>query len=150
MKKVIIGVMIFCLSYSAFARSELASNFIEKVKIAANGDGVISEAIDIKCPTKSASGRLLITKASYDYGSSKGAFIFSNTDDAPAILMSITTQFHNDDFSSDKVDGYEFGFKMHGGQLFVTVMKDGKASAGVNVNGTSGVAKVKCKVIKPE
>lgn len=150
MKRIIIGAVLSCITSLALAKNDIAYRFIENVKSAADGDEVLSENVTIDCPAKSGSGRILITKASYEYGNSKGAFIFKNPNDSEAIMTSLATKLHNDDFTSDEVDGFEFGFKMPSGQFFVTVMKDGNATVGANVNGTSGVTEIKCKVVGPQ
>lgn len=143
--------MIFtALPVTVSAANSLATNFVDTVKNAADGNGELSEAIDILCPAKSASGRIFITHADYDYGKSKGVFIFKNTADIPANMMSIATQFHNDDLNSDLVDGYEFGFKIPKGQFFVTLMKNGNVTVGLNADGESEITEVKCKVINPQ
>jgi opacity protein-like surface antigen len=148
-KKIFMSAALFCIASASFAQSSQALNFINSIQSAADGDEVLSESVFIECPAKSGSGQLLVTKASYDYGKSKGAFIFKNTDDSPAIMTHLSAVLHDDDLNSDKVDGFEFGFKIHGGQFFVTVLNDGIAKVGVNANGKSGVDEVTCKVVDP-
>lgn len=144
--------MLLALSFSIFAFSTLAKSnpvaeaFVSDVKRAAETDGVIHKSIDIVCPAPSASGTLLLTKATYDFGKSQGAYVFKEERGPNAKLDWIGAKTKGDDFSSEEIEGYEFGFTMPNGQFFLTVNKTGKIKAGVNVNGTSGVKEVSCKL----
>lgn len=117
------------------------------MKRAADGDGQLSEQIIIDCPAPSASGTFLITKATYDVGSNLGVFVFKNGQGAEARLNWIAAKFKDDDFTSGKVVGFEFGFTMPKAQFFITVMNNGIVKAGVNKNGTSGIEEITCKAV---
>jgi hypothetical protein len=123
------------LSYSA--QSTDADSFVSDVKKAAE--------TDVSCPAPSASGTFLLTKATYDFGKSMGVYVFKNGPNAK--LDWIGAKNKGDDFSSEEIVGFEFGFTMPNGQFFLTINKNGKIKAGVNVNGTSGVKEISCKLV---
>lgn len=150
MKKAIIAVISCLMTYGAAAKdNDLTSHFIDEVKAAADRGNPLTASIDIDCPAPSASGKLLITKASYEVGKSLGVYVFKNGN-RNASLDWLGSEFPDDDFASDTITGMNFGLTMPGGQFFITVMKSGLVKAGVNANGTSGIKEVECKAIKPE
>lgn len=146
MNKFIILVLVSLSALPAIAKNTVAENFIENVKKAADTNGEISTSVNVICPAPSASGVLLLTHADYEYGKSKGVYDFKNTSDTPLNLKSITAKTKDDDLMSDDVIGWEFGFIMPGGQFFITILQSGKAIAGVNKNGTTGITEINCKV----
>lgn len=150
MNKTVMALIIAAISFPVLSKSSLTGDFVKDVQSAIDSNGESSSSIDIVCPAQSASGKLLVTYASYDYGKSKGVFVFKNTDSIPAAMTSITPVFPGGNLDSPVIDGWEFGFKMPNGQLFVTVLKNGKVKAGVNKNGTSGVTEINCKVARPD
>lgn len=131
------------LSYAA--KSTIAESFVFDVKKATESDGDIHKSVDVSCPAPSASGTFLLTKATYDYGKSMGVYVFKNGPNAK--LDWIGAKNKGDDFSSEEIVGFEFGFTMPNGQFFLTINKNGKIKAGVNVNGTSGVKEISCKLV---
>lgn len=151
MNKVIIALVISIFSLPAFSKENaVTSSFVHAVKNAAEGNGQLSEQIKIDCPSPSASGTFLITKATYDFGKNLGVYVFSGGNGPDAKLDWIGAKFKNDDLSSDVIVGYDFGFTMPNGQFFITVMNSGLVKAGVNKNGTSGVQEITCKAVSPE
>lgn len=150
MKKIaLILMLLLAVPQITLAKTNIASDFVKSVQKAADSDGIVSASVDIDCPASSASGKVLITKASYEFEKSVGAFIFKNSNDTPAIITSLSTESPNGDFTSNEIIGMSFIFKMSGGQFFVDIFKNGKARAGVNKNGTSGIVWVDCKIVKP-
>lgn len=150
MNKTLVAACVMVLSFPVFAKKSPTIDFVNDIETAINSTGEVSTSLDITCPAQSASGRVLVTHADYTYGMSKGVFVFKNTDDIPAEMKSIIPIHPDNDIMSDVISGWDFGFKIRGGQFFVTVMKNGEVKAGINKNGTSGVTEVKCKVAKPE
>lgn len=150
MTKTVMALIIAAISFPVFAKNSLTDEFVRDIKSAIESNGEISSSIDIVCPAQSASGKVLVTHADYEYGKSKGVFVFKNTDSIPAAMTSITPIFPGDDLDSPVINGWEFGFKMPSGQLFVTILKSGNVKAGVNKNGTSGVTEINCKAVRPE
>lgn len=148
-KNALILMLLLAVPQITLAKTNIASDFVKSVQKAADSDGIVSASVDIDCPASSASGKVLITKASYEFEKSVGAFIFKNSNDTPAIITSLSTESPNGDFTSNEIIGMSFIFKMSGGQFFVDIFKNGKARAGVNKNGTSGIVWVDCKIIKP-
>ncbi|QMD26051.1 hypothetical protein NFJ59_07575 [Citrobacter freundii] len=149
-KKVLILVALSLSAFTSHAKENAyTKNFVTEVKRAADGDGQLSEQIIIDCPAPSASGTFLITKATYDVGSNLGVFVFKNGQGAEARLNWIAAKFKDDDFTSGKVVGFEFGFTMPKAQFFITVMNNGIVKAGVNKNGTSGIEEITCKAVIP-
>lgn len=134
---------------AAIAKSNHAELFVNQIKTAADDNGDVNASIDIECPAKSASGKILLSKASYEFDKSDGVFVFKNTDDTPARMTSLSPEFKGNDFTSDVITGMSFIFKMPSGQFYVDIYKDGKSRAGVNKNGGSGINWVDCKIIKP-
>lgn len=147
--KVLAVGLILMLPQFASAKDNLATKFVNEVKTAADGNGEVNASIDIECPAKSASGKILVSKASYEIDKSVGAFVFKNTNDTPARMTSIVTISPDDNFMSDEVIGMSYIFQMPGGQYFVDVLKSGKAKSGININGKSGITWVDCKIVKP-
>lgn len=149
MTKTVIALVFAAISFPAFAKTSLTDGFVNDIKLAIESNGVTSSSIDIVCPAQSASGKLLVTYASYEYGKSKGVFIFENNENLQAPMTFIVPLRPNDDFESPLVNGWEFAFKMPSGQFFVTILKGGGVKAGINKNGTSGVKEISCKAVKP-
>jgi hypothetical protein len=150
MTKTVMALIFAAISFPVFAKNSITDEFVNDIKSAIESNGVTSSSIDIVCPAQSASGKLLVTYASYEYGKGKGIFIFENNENIQAPMTFIVPLRPNDDFDSPLINGWEFAFKMPNGQFFVTVLKGGKVKAGINKNGTSGVTEVNCKVVKPE
>lgn len=149
-KNVLIVLALSVVAFTSYAKeNQYTKNFVTEVKRAADGDGNLSEQIVIDCPSPSASGTFLITKATYDAGNNLGVYVFKNGQGPDARLNWIATKFKDDDFTSDKVVGFEFGFTMPKAQFFITVMTSGTIKAGVNKNGTSGVEEITCKAVIP-
>ncbi|WP_336702561.1 hypothetical protein [Pantoea dispersa] len=141
-------LIIFLVSFSATAKaSKPAESFVHEVKEAIESDGTIQQSIEVSCPAPSASGTFFLTKATYDFGKSLGVYVFKEGKVPNAKLDWIGAKTKGDDFSSDEIEGFEFGFTMPNGQFFLKVNKFGKVKAGVNVNGTSGVKEISCKLI---
>lgn len=147
MIKLLLTLVFAIISFSTIAKNNpITEAFVADVKRAAETDGAIQKSIDIVCPAPSASGTFLLTEANYEFGKSKGTYVFDEGKGPNAKLDWIGAKTQDDDFSSEELDGYEFGFTMPNGQFFLTVNKTGKIKAGVNVNGTSGVKEVNCKL----
>ncbi|UAK22695.1 hypothetical protein K7B04_15120 [Kluyvera sp. CRP] len=91
----------------------------------------------------------MVSNASYDINKSVGAFVFKGSNETPAQMTSIVTVSPDDNFMSDEVIGMSYIFKMPSGQFFVDILKNGKARAGVNKNGESGIKWIDCKIVKP-
>lgn len=64
-------------------------------------------------------------------------------------MTSIVTVSPDDNFMSEEIIGMSYIFKMPSGQFFVDILKNGKARAGVNKNGESGIKWIDCKIVKP-
>lgn len=141
--------LLMALPHLAIAKDGLASSFFNETKTAADGNGEINASIDIDCPVKSASGKIVVSNVSYDINKSVGAFVFKGSDETPAQMTSIVTVSPDDNFMSDEVIGMSYIFKMPSGQFFVDILKSGKARAGVNKNGESGIKWIDCKIVKP-
>lgn len=149
-KNILLALVISAVVFSAYAKeNKYTANFVNEVKKAADGDGQLSEKIIIECPAPSASGAFLITKATYDFNGSLGAYTFKNGQGPDAKLSWIGARFKGDDLLSDVVVGFDFGFTIPHGQFFITVMKDGVVKAGINKNGTSGIQEITCKAVIP-
>ncbi|MBJ8798935.1 hypothetical protein I5398_23195 [Citrobacter freundii] len=144
----VVGLLV-ALPHLAIAKDGLASSFVNETKAAADGNGEINASIDINCQVKSASGKIVVSNASYDVNKSVGAFVFKGSDETPAQMTSIVTVSPDDNFMSDEVIGMSYIFKMPSGQFFVDILKNGKARAGVNKNGESGIKWIDCKIVKP-
>ena len=144
----VVGLLV-ALPHLAIAKDGLASSFVNETKTAADGNGEINASIDINCQVKSASGKIVVSNASYDVNKSVGAFVFKGSDETPAQMTSIVTVSPDDNFMSDEVIGMSYIFKMPSGQFFVDILKNGKARAGVNKNGESGIKWIDCKIVKP-
>ena len=135
MKKMFILLLAVGLPLNSFAKpvteKQLATYFIDNVKTSADKnidldvEGI--NKLSVICPAKSASGTLLIKKASYEFNKSIGAFDFENNFDSEII-------------------GFSFAFKMPRGQFFVDVTKTGKVKAGVNISGESGITYSSCRI----
>lgn len=134
----------------SYGKNNVASEFIQQVHAAAEKDAALNTSLDVECPAKSASGRVLLSKVSYDYGKSIGAFVFKNSNVTPANLTLLETKFEGDDFTSEVVNGYVFYFQIPNGQIFVEVNKDNTAAVGINKNGDSGISWIKCNIVKPD
>ncbi|WP_285130907.1 hypothetical protein [Leclercia adecarboxylata] len=141
--------LLLAVPLTTFAKQNQATSFVNDIKTAADGNGEINASIDIECPAKSASGKVIISKASYNFDKSVGAFVFQNTDDTPARMSSLSPEFKDGDFTSNIITGMAFTFKMPNGQFFVDIFKNGKARAGVNKSGQSGINWIQCKIVKP-
>ncbi|WP_075202113.1 MULTISPECIES: hypothetical protein [Serratia] len=150
MTKTIMALIIAAISFPVFSKDSLTGNFVSGIESSIESNGEISSSIDIVCPAQSASGKLLITHVSYEYGKSKGVFLFKSNDQPQAPMTAVVPLRPNDDFDSPIINGWEFSFKMPKGQFFVTVFKSGKVKVGVNKNGTTGVKEINCKAVKPE
>ena len=87
---------------------------------------------------------LMITKADYEFGKSRGGYVF-NDDDSVARLNLFFINYKN--LSSKEVVGATFIFKVNRGQFFIDLMKSGKVRAGVNVGGKSGIDWIDCKIL---
>ena len=131
MKKMFILLLAAGLPLNSFAKpvteKQLATYFIDNVKTSADKNidldvGGINR-LSVICPAKSASGTLLIKKASYEFNKGIGVF----------------------DFDSEII-GFSFAFKMPRGQFFVDVTKSGKVKAGVNISGESGITYSSCRI----
>lgn len=150
-KKILILVVLSLSPFTSYAKENpYTKNFVAEVKRAADGDGKLSEQIIIECPAPSASGTFLITKATYDVGSNLGVYAFKNGQGPDARLNWVAAKFKDDDFTSNKVVGFEFGFTMPNAQFFITVMNSGIIKAGINKNGTSGIEEITCKAVIPD
>lgn len=148
MNRFFLLVIVSLLSFSINAKtSKPAESFVSEVKKAIESDGKIQQSIEVSCPAPSASGTFLLTKATYDFGKSLGVYVFKEGEGPDAKLDWIGAKTKGDDFSSDEIEGFEFGFIMPNGQFFLNVNKFGKVKAGVNINGTSGVKEISCKLI---
>lgn len=148
MNRCLLIVLISLISFSTTAKTiSPAELFVSEVKRAIESDGNIQKSIDVSCPAPSASGTFLLTKATYDFGKSLGVYVFKEGKGPDAKLDWIGAKTKGDDFSSDEIEGFEFGFTMPNGQFFLKVNKFGKVKAGVNVNGTSGIKEINCKLI---
>ncbi|MBK0095272.1 hypothetical protein IBT49_04745 [Erwinia sp. S63] len=148
MNRLFLLVIVSLLSFSTNANtSKPAESFVSEVKKAIESDGKIQQSIEVSCPAPSASGTFLLTKATYDFGKSLGVYVFKEGKGPDAKLDWIGAKTKGDDFSSDEIEGFEFGFTMPNGQFFLNVNKFGKVKAGLNVNGTSGVKEISCKLI---
>lgn len=148
-KSALLLAMMLAIPQISSANSQYASSFVDEVKSAADGDGVLNASIDIECPADSASGKIIVSKASYDIDKSTGVFVFKNSSETPIRMTSIVTEYPEDDFTSDSITGMGFIFKMPSGQFFVDIFKDGKSRAGINKNGQSGIKWIDCKISKP-
>lgn len=71
----VVGLLV-ALPQLAIAKDGLASSFVNETKTAADGNGEINASIDIDCPVKSASGKIVVSNVSYDINKSVGAFVF--------------------------------------------------------------------------
>ncbi|PWW07838.1 hypothetical protein [Mangrovibacter plantisponsor] len=150
MKRIAVSLALLLTSASLFAADNpVTSEFVDAVKIAADGNSTLSESIKIKCPAPSASGVFIISKASYDPNESTGVYVFDDGG-ANANLSLFGAEFPDDNLMADKITGMQFIFSMPGGQFFLTLMKNGDVKAGVNANGTSGIKEIHCKAVKPE
>lgn len=148
MNRLFLLLIISMVTFSTNAKTiKPAESFVNKVKQAIESDGKIQQSIEVYCPAPSASGTFLLTKATYDFGESLGIYVFKEGIGPDAKLDWIGAKTKGDDFSSDEVEGFEFGFTMPNGQFFLEVNKSGKVKAGVNVNGTSGVKEISCRLI---
>ena len=148
-KSVLLLAMLLSIPQFSAANSNYASSFVDEVKSAADSDGILNASIDIECPADSASGKIVISKASYDINHSKGVFVFKSSSETPIRMTSIVTEYPDDDFTADSITGMGFIFTMPNGQFFVDIFKDGKSRAGVNKNGQSGIKWIDCKILKP-
>lgn len=149
--RILIVMALSVLSFSAPAKvKNYTETFVKEVKKAADSDGQLTKQMVIDCPAPSASGTFLITKASYDVGNSLGVYVFKNGQGPDARLNWIASKFKDDDFTSDEIVGFEFGFTMPKAQFFITIMNSGVVKAGVNKNGTSGVEEITCKPVAPK
>lgn len=137
------------LSATVSAKDNLATSFINDVINSADTGESISSSIDVECLAPSASGKLLITKADYEFGKTNGVFVFKEDSATPVKAEFMTTVSPGDDFTSDVVLGLAFGFKMSSGQFFVDIFKDNKARAGVNKSGETAVKWINCKIVSP-
>ena len=123
-KNALILMLLLAVPQITLAKTNIASDFVKSVQKAADSDGIVSASVDIDCPANSASGKVLITKASYEFEKSVGAFIFKNSNDTPAIITSLSTESPNGDFTSNEIIGMSFIFKMsHYIYLFVIFSK---------------------------
>ncbi|MBJ8670240.1 hypothetical protein I5373_02685 [Citrobacter koseri] len=150
MTKAALAFVIMVFSLPALAKQTLTDDFVKEIETAINSTGEVSTSVDIDCPAKSASGKVLVTHVDYEYGKSKGVFVFKDTNDTPAEMTSIIPVYPDDDLDSETINGWDFVFKMPNGQFFITVMKNGKTKAGVNKNGTSGITEINCKASIPQ
>lgn len=133
----------------SFAKDTQALDFVNHVKQAADADGSVQASIAIDCPVPAASGKVIISKASYEVNSSNGVFVFKDLNEQQAQLTTLVTMYPDDNFASEEITGMSFIFKLPKGQFFVDVFKDGKTRAGVNKNGQSGINWIQCKIVKP-
>ncbi len=147
-KLLVVGLLLV-VPQLAVAKDNIATSFVNEIKTAADGDGSVNAAIDIDCPVQSASGKVIMSKASYEFDKSVGAFVFEQSEVTPARMTTFVPMFPDGDFTSDKIIGMSFIFKMPSGQFFVDILKSGKARAGVNKNGESGIKWIDCKIVKP-
>ncbi|EPD5015369.1 hypothetical protein [Escherichia coli] len=147
-KLLVVGLLLITPQL-ALAKDNLATIFVNEIKTAADGDGSVNATIDINCPAPSASGKVMISKSSYEFDKSVGAFVFEQSEQTPARMTTIVPMFPDEDFTSNKITGMSFIFKMPSGQFFVDILKSGKARAGVNKNGESGIKWIDCKIVKP-
>ncbi|WP_413594709.1 hypothetical protein [Citrobacter youngae] len=147
-KLLVVGLLLI-VPQLALAKDNIATSFVNEIKIAADGDGSVNAAIDIDCPAPSASGKVMMSKASYEFDKSVGAFVFEQSEYTPARMTTIVPMFPDGDFTSNKITGMGFIFKMPSGQFFVDILKNGKARAGINKNGESGIKWIDCKIVKP-
>ncbi|EPX4272957.1 hypothetical protein ACW0LU_004214 [Shigella flexneri] len=137
-----------CAQAKILTNEEIVSRFISNVKTSADNDVDLDtdgfRQLRISCPSPSASGAIILRKASYEFGKSIGVFDFANNA-SPATMTFLIPIYKGDDFDSDTV-GFTFAFKMPRGQFFVDVKENGNIRAGVNVNGESGVTYENCKL----
>uniref|UniRef100_UPI002033ECD6 hypothetical protein n=2 Tax=Enterobacteriaceae TaxID=543 RepID=UPI002033ECD6 len=101
--------------------------------------------LSVICPAKSASGTLLIKKASYEFNKGIGVFDFENNSQSAPLAFIVPISEDENDFDSEII-GFSFAFKMPRGQFFVDVTKTGKVKAGVNISGESGIAYSSCRI----
>lgn len=148
MFKAVTVLLIAAVTFPVLGRQTLTNDFLKDVELAMDSNGEIYSSVDIECPAPSASGKLLVTHASYEYGKSKGIYIFKNDDKLQAPMTFIVPIKPDDDFDSMASDGLTFAFKMPNGQFFVSMLKAGNVKVGVNKNGTSGITETNCKVVK--
>lgn len=145
MKKLAIALAFSALTFSAFAKdNKLTSNFVNEIKSSADSNEPTSLSLKLSCLAPSASGRLVVTKPSYTAGESVGTFLFEGGSPKSAALDWLTFEHPNDDWDSKEVSGVNFGLTIPGGQFFITIMKNGKAKAGVSSNAKSGIHEVDC------
>ena len=147
-KLLVVGLLLITPQL-ALAKDNLATLFVNEIKTAADGDGSVNATIDINCLAPSASGKVMISKSSYEFDKSVGAFVFEQSEQTPARMTTIVPMFPDGDFTSNKITGMSLIFKMPNGQFFVDIFKNGKARAGVNKNGESGIKWIDCKIVKP-
>ncbi|MGT3194255.1 hypothetical protein [Yersinia enterocolitica] len=138
-----------CSQAQPLTNKEIASRFVTNVKTSAEEnvdlDATGVRQLVISCPSPSASGKVILRKASYEFNKSMGVFDFKNNVNQAMMTLLIPIHKNDDDFDSDII-GFTFVFEMPRGQFFVDVKKNGDVRAGVNVNGESGVTYEKCKV----
>ncbi|MFP1762458.1 hypothetical protein [Lonsdalea quercina] len=146
--KFVIFMFVLLNPDSAMAKDNpLTAPFVNEIKSSADNETVTSAVIDIVCPSPSASGKLLITEPKYDVGKSRGVYLFK--DGTQTALNFISPKIKGDDYSSDEVLGFDFGFVLSNGQFFLTIMKNGSVKAGINKNGQSGIMEIPCKAVEP-
>ncbi|MFP1871906.1 hypothetical protein ACLEDV_08060 [Lonsdalea quercina] len=144
----IIFMLVSLLPGSSMAKDNpLTATFVNEIKSSADNETVTSAVIDIVCPSPSASGKLLITEPKYDVGKSRGVYLFK--DGTQTKLNFISPKIKGDDYSSDVVLGFDFGFVLSNGQFFLTIMKNGSVKAGINKNGQSGITEIPCEAVEP-
>ncbi|OKV34652.1 hypothetical protein AWP49_06160, partial [Escherichia coli] len=110
-KLLVVGLLLITPQL-ALAKDNLATIFVNEIKTAADGDGSVNATIDINCPAPSASGKVMISKSSYEFDKSVGAFVFEQSEQTPARMTTIVPMFPDEDFTSNKITGMSFIFKM--------------------------------------
>lgn len=153
MKKMFILLLAVGLPLNSFAKpvteKQLATYFIDNVKTSADKnidldvEGI--NRLSVICPAKSASGTLLIKKASYEFNKGIGVFDFENNSQSAPLAFIVPISEDENDFDSEII-GFSFAFKMPRGQFFVDVTKTGKVKAGVNISGESGITYSSCRI----
>ncbi|MGK4327994.1 hypothetical protein ABVK36_03760 [Lonsdalea quercina] len=146
--KFVIFMFVLLTPDSVMAKDNpLTASFVNEIKSSADNETVTSAVIDIVCPSPSASGKLLITEPKYDVGKSRGVYLFK--DGTQTKLNFISPKIKGDDYSSDVVLGFDFGFLLSNGQFFLTIMKNGSVKAGINQKGKSGITEIYCETVIP-
>jgi hypothetical protein len=145
--KILLTIISMSSAFPLLAKDDkLAANFINEIKKSADNESELNERVVVNCSAPSASGMFWITKASYDFGKSIGVYVFKGETNQDAKLDWIALKFKNDDLSSELITGTDFGFIIPGGQFFLTIMKNGKVTAGISNNKKPGIKEVECKI----